>query len=301
MHAMSESLLGLSEVLLFGREVEDLQIPDRPFDHSAKVATTIELDAFEGDGPIDTIDLEAGDTVLVHLQKNKTQNGLYIVQDDNDNTWDKIGAVVEKGKIVYVTQGEDYGDTFWEQLMPMVARQKFKEVPRRGGRGRGRNNQLDDQLGGDAQFARIYGFSYEGTYYELPNPTLFLVHGTGVSATDGNQPKDRFGDDFPDKHASRAPIDPSVSGVAAADFQFADDIRVWAYDKADYTIRMDVETGMFEQVLLDVFFGVEAPMLAGGRVAGGRVAGGRVAGGRVAGGRVAGGRVSGGRVGGASD
>ncbi|GLS33411.1 hypothetical protein GCM10007937_51220 [Mesorhizobium albiziae] len=26
---------------------------------------------------------------------------------------------------------------------------------------------------------------------------------------------------------------------------------VWSYEKADYTIRMDVETGMFEQVLLD--------------------------------------------------
>jgi len=87
-----------------------------------------------------------------------------------------------------------------------------------------------------------------------------------------------------------------VSGVASADFQIADDIRVWAYDKADYSIRMDVMTGQFEQILLDIFFEVEAPMIAGGRVAGGRVAGGRVAGGRVAGGRVAGGRVAGGRV-----
>ena len=32
---------------------------------------------------------------------------------------------------------------------------------------------------------------------------------------------------------------------------------VWSYDKADYTIRMDVETGMFEDVLL-------AAMLGGG-------------------------------------
>ena len=280
---MSESLLGLSEVLLFGREVEDLQIPDRPFDHSAKVATTIELDAFEGDGPIDTIDLEAGDTVLVHLQKNKTQNGLYIVQDDNDNTWDKIGAVVEKGKIVYVTQGEDYGDTFWEQLMPMVARQKFKEVPRRGGRGRGRNNQLDDQLGGDARFARIYGFSYEGTYYELPNPTLFLVHGEGESATD-NAPPDQ---------ASRAPFNPSQSGVAAADFQFADDIMVWAYDKADYTIRMDVATGMFEQVLLDAFFGGGGPAVSGAKVSGAKVSGAKVSGAKVSGAKVSGAKARG--------
>ena len=32
-------------------------------------------------------------------------------------------------------------------------------------------------------------------------------------------------------------------------------IRVWSYDKADYTIRMEVETGMFEQVLLDAMLG----------------------------------------------
>ena len=57
--------------------------------------------------------------------------------------------------------------------------------------------------------------------------------------------------------AARAPGDPSLTGLAAADFQFADDCMVWSYDKADYTIRMDVETGMFEDVLL-------AAMLGGG-------------------------------------
>lgn len=30
---------------------------------------------------------------------------------------------------------------------------------------------------------------------------------------------------------------------------------VWSYDKADYTIRMDVETGMFEDVLLAAMLG----------------------------------------------
>ncbi|WP_206520495.1 MULTISPECIES: hypothetical protein [unclassified Mesorhizobium] len=39
------------------------------------------------------------------------------------------------------------------------------------------------------------------------------------------------------------------------DFEFADDIMVWSYDKADYTIRMDVETGMFEDVLLAAMLG----------------------------------------------
>ena len=32
---------------------------------------------------------------------------------------------------------------------------------------------------------------------------------------------------------------------------FTRGIRAWTYDKADYTIRLDVETGMFDQVLLD--------------------------------------------------
>ena len=155
------------------------------------------------------------------------------------------------------------------------------------GKGKGKNKFLGNQLDKDSKIARIYGFSFEGAYYELPSPVLFVVDGEGLSATDSNKPAN---------HASRAPLEPGVTGVGAADFQFADDIMYWAYDKADYSFRLDVMSGQFEQILLDVFFEVEAPMIAGGRVAGGRVAGGRVAGGRVAGGRVAGGRVAGGRV-----
>jgi uncharacterized protein YjbI with pentapeptide repeats len=80
--------------------------------------------------------------------------------------------------------------------------------------------------------------------------------------------------------------------VAASDFSFANDLMVWSYDKADYTIRMVVETGMFEQVLLDMFFD------GGGGVSGARVSGARVSGARVSGARVSGARVSGARVGG---
>lgn len=154
------------------------------------------------------------------------------------------------------------------------------------GRGRGQNRFLGRQLADDARLARIYGFSYEGIYYELPAPVIFVVHGDGTSVTDN----------LPPNQGSRAPRDPDSTGVAVADFQFSNDILYWPYDKADYSIRMDVMTGQLEQILLEVYFEVEAPMIAGGRVAGGRVAGGRVAGGRVAGGRVAGGRVAGGRV-----
>jgi hypothetical protein len=163
------------------------------------------------------------------------------------------------------------------------------------------NNLLSAQIkhgeGDDdvkSRFARIYSFSYEGTYFDLPRPMLFLVHGEGKLVT---RPPPAAA---ANPHQSRAPAQPSVSGVAAADFEFADGLMVWSYDKADYTIRMDVETGMFEQVLLDACFGDgwDGPFVSGGRVSGGRVAGGRVSGGRVAGGRVSGGRVSGGRVGG---
>src|SRR5213596_1729257 len=45
-------------------------------------------------------------------------------------------------------------------------------------------NQLNSTAattsGGYANLARIYGFSFEGTYYDLPKPAIFLVHGPGA-------------------------------------------------------------------------------------------------------------------------
>jgi hypothetical protein len=89
-------------------------------------------------------------------------------------------------------------------------------------------------------------------------------------------------------NVARAIAEPSLSGVVAADFEFADDVRVWSYDKADYTIRMDVETGMFEDVLLDILGG-GGPGVSGARVSGARVSGARVSGARVSGARLSGG------------
>ena len=37
----------------------------------------------------------------------------------------------------------------------------------------------------NARFARIYGFSYEGRYYDLSKPAIFLVHGDGDAAGTG--------------------------------------------------------------------------------------------------------------------
>lgn len=115
--------------------------------------------------------------------------------------------------------------------------------PNRERKRQGANRQLAAQLiCQDACYAKIYGFSYEGRYYDLARPTLFLVHGDGedVSIAHGAAP-----------NPSRAPRHPPLSGVSAADFDFADDIKVWSYDKGDYTIRMDLDTGRFEQLLLE--------------------------------------------------
>jgi hypothetical protein len=93
----------------------------------------------------------------------------------------------------------------------------------------------------DAKLARIYGFSFEGHYYDLPKPAIFLVH------TDG----------FPVDQAHHDRSDVDTSGVIARDWEFAStvggpaaDLRYWEYDKGDFSIRMDVETGPFEQILL---------------------------------------------------
>ena len=94
----------------------------------------------------------------------------------------------------------------------------------------------------NSKLARIYGFSFEGQYYDLPKPALFLVHGDGEVA------------DRPvaaDVHYARAPDEADRTGVAAQDYSFSEDIAVWSYDASDYSICPDVETGTFEQILLD--------------------------------------------------
>lgn len=159
-------------------------------------------------------------------------------------------------------------------------------------RGLGSNQFLDEQLDKDPRLARIYGFSFEGQYYQLPAPTIFLVEGPGRSATDGN---------LPTGQGSRAPLDPDKTGVGTAEFQFSNDIKFWPYDKNDLSIRMDVSTGTLEEILLDVYFGVEAPMMAGMKVSGMKVAGMKLSGMKASGMKVAGMKVSGMKVGGSSD
>jgi len=146
------------------------------------------------------------------------------------------------------------------------------------------NRFLEDQLGAAAnpQIARIYGFSYEGRYYDLPWPAMFLVHGPGEQLE--SQPGGG-------SRVSRAPEEPDHTGMAAQDLSFADDLMAWSYDRADLSIRMDVDSGTFEQILLDlVFGGGGGPSVSGVRVQGVRVSGVRAHGVRVSGVRARGGR-----------
>ncbi len=102
------------------------------------------------------------------------------------------------------------------------------------------------------QIARIYGFSYEGHYYDLAKPALFVVHGPGVDAERPVPgPPGAGGAAGPPSRVARAPDGTDRSGVASTPRSFSEDMMVWAYDKGDFSIRMDVETGTFEQILLE--------------------------------------------------
>ncbi|MCV3242243.1 hypothetical protein [Mesorhizobium sp. ZC-5] len=154
---------------------------------------------------------------------------------------------------------------------------------------KGANNFLKDQLRNNtAGLARIYAFSFEGSLYELTRPSLFLVHGGGQDP-DAPGPA---GEDF--KRLARSPGRISKTGLGRQSGSFSMDMKVWVYDKGDFSMRLDVETGTFEHILLAAELDEEA-WSSGGRSSGGRSSGGRSSGGRSSGGRSSGvmGRSSG--------
>lgn len=179
-----------------------------------------------------------------------------------------------------------YGRVVEDLQIVQPAHSPFITKARRGGPNQELTNQLADK---DAKFARIYGFSYEGAYYDLPRPALFLVHGPGFPVTLASEKRiDAKQNPIGNPNNSRAPGEPSLSGMAATDMQFVDELRAWSYDKADHTIRMDTEAGEFEDVLLAPFFS------GGGPTSGAKVAGWR-AGAKVTGAKVFGAKLSGNR------
>jgi len=126
----------------------------------------------------------------------------------------------------------------------------------------GTNKFLQRQLRNrNAQIARIYYFAYEGGLFDLARPTLFLVHGGGISA-DSPPPDDQL---F--KRLSRSPGRATRTGLGRQVGSFASDMMLWVYDKGDFSMRLDMDTGTFEQILLASESGESAGSWSGGVMA----------------------------------
>ncbi len=106
----------------------------------------------------------------------------------------------------------------------------------------------DDITKNYARFARIYGFSYEGQYYELPRPVLFLVYGPGTEVDD------KIHEGFTIEQV----------GLAAKDWRFANDIRMWEVDDKAMSMCIDIESGTIKQILLEPMFELDEDMAFGG-------------------------------------
>jgi hypothetical protein len=142
--------------------------------------------------------------------------------------------------------------------------------------------------------ARIYGFSFEGTYYGLPRPSIFLVHGTG-------------------KPIGNWEINSTMeeSGVLAREWDFSgrtrpSDLACWEYEKGDFSIRLDAEAGQFEQILLVAALRAGADMAdratprSGASLAGASLSGASLSGASLSGASLSGASLSGASLSGAS-
>ncbi len=117
--------------------------------------------------------------------------------------------------------------------------------------GKGKENLREPDL--LPNLARIYSFTYEGHYYKMPRPLVYVVWGEGED-TDSHKGK---------SGASSFMV--RDTGLASKGFQFAKDIRVWKVDRLDLSMVVDIEVGKFENILLEpVFMTLEQDGGAGG-------------------------------------
>ena len=189
------------------------------------------------------------------------------------------------------------------------------------GTGLGANKFLQKQLELEGNkdnpptLARIYAFSFEGAYYELPRPPIFLVHGSGTHVGSWADPSTMaqagvaardwdFSGNHP--HPNPGPAARVAGGgqpPAPAAAPPPNDIHYWEYEKGDFSLRLDVEAGPFEQILLQMALrgggGVSGAGVSGAGVSGAGVSGAGVSGAGVSGAGVSGAGVSGAGVSGA--
>jgi hypothetical protein len=113
---------------------------------------------------------------------------------------------------------------------------------------------------GVKQLATIYGFEFEGHYYDLPTPAVMLVHGD-----------------------PQTPV--QARAVVESDPKLMKDVKVWTNDKDDYSVRLDVSSGPLEAILLEEALddSAMAAQTSAKRISGKRVSGKRVSGKRMSG------------------
>ena len=158
----------------------------------------------------------------------------------------------------------------------------------------GANQFLREQLavGVHPRLARIYGFSYFGRYTALARPAIFLVHGRGDPASPrapsailseedarGNNPArpaidpapgpepaeipNAVPDSTPPNNSARfnpGPNSVDFSGQAVKCCEFSSDMRVWEYDRGDFSLRLDIDSGPLERILVDAELGADDTM-----------------------------------------
>jgi hypothetical protein len=137
----------------------------------------------------------------------------------------------------------------------------------------GANNFLRDQLSlTGVGLARIYAFAFEGGFYMLERPTIFLVHGAGM---DPDEPAPINAEGLKEyQRLARSPGSSAYTGLGVQSGAFAQNTKVWIYDKHAESLRMDIETGTIEQILLAAEAGDDLRAAGGmGRSSGGRSSG----------------------------
>lgn len=127
----------------------------------------------------------------------------------------------------------------------------------------GANNFLRGQFSAkDPTLARIYAFSFEGTFIELSRPAIFLVHGGG-SNPDDPPPRNIDGDIEYDR-LYRSPGSSARTGLGSQIGALAKDMKVWIYDRSDLSMRLDAQAGTFEQILLSAEVSMDPRGMASG-------------------------------------
>jgi hypothetical protein len=272
---MSENLLTPSVIKLFGRELRDLQFKYDPQTVVRGFDNFLQKQLQNGGAAPPSF----------HIEGNTTDNGPTITHVRIPRNHMLVPGTVLKApgildddtEVLYV--GRD--NKMIGISVPAIKDQKdakIEAIP---------SNQ-------HPRLARIYAFSFEGAYYGVPRPPIFLVHGGGIPVDSSSNTWSKF----------------ESSGVMAREWDFSsqdgNDLRYWEYEKGDFSIRLDFEAGPFEQILLAAALRAGADMAdrasprSGASLAGASLAGASLSGASLSGASLSGASLSGASLSGAS-